>query len=743
MEQNQISCGPVYEQLPPLSAKYQWFVAQSPEADKDDTGDQFFYNIHEPLSYYRCRIPELLGKRIRGSFHGWLILSNDNMWSLWNPVSSKIICLPPLILKDGESAFIKECCLSLPPEDPKSILLLTRTDKPTFVFCRLVHKRKRLGWIEMSYDKQLKRLSRDGCLLHSLSCCNGKVYAVCQENCITPLVIEIDIVVKAGEVVIELLLFAVCPLSLKHCGYDYMYFLRGSNTELFCIIIAFNYCVETYDTTFSFVTLHKVDMSCINWAGLEGLKKWDISGIEPEGLEQEDDDKLYRSMEIWEEMEDLKDANFFVDLARDNSVAYSRAIASEFGGNIHIRSKMGKIIYSYNLNDGTILLNSMMPSPVLPASYVSVWECRLAGDYAKSKQGVEDKDRAIVVRLVTDDDVELNESQLLDLPLGVLEMIMKFCVGLEYLNFRATCKRCHLEAPVLQWRDEKALKRLQNYSLLSPWLMVVDKNRGTVTFEDPLSGYKYFMKSLPDQIDDAICYSGYGWLLFYGDYGLEFCNPFTNAVHDLPEVQPGFRFYWLCFSAPPTSPDCMVVGFGIEGIYIHFVGGEKSWRLVNLYALFADGELHVFKNLAQEDFSWEQDVVKAPRSWCRYPVEYFLTKCDQHLLLVFVDQFGESVEVFKLNDLKNEWEKTNGIGRHMIYISDSACLCRKAEVSEMENKIFFARLYNKNGKVVFYSLETGMYHTFNAKNIEESFVDFVGTKHYPFYHHAWIEPSWS
>nr|GEX51918.1 hypothetical protein CTI12_AA345250 [Tanacetum cinerariifolium] len=112
---------------------------------------------------------------------------------------------------------------------------------------------------------------------------------------------------------------------------------------------------------------------------------------------------------------------------------------------------------------------------------------------------------------------------------------MKFCIGLEYLNFRTTCKSCHLAAPVLQWTSEAALKRLQNYSLLSPWLMAVDKKRDTVTFEDPLY-----------------------------DQGL--------------------------------------------------------------YALCDDGELYV---LAQDDFSWKQDVVEALRSCCRYPVEYFLSKCDR------------------------------------------------------------------------------------------------------------------
>ncbi|GJY49262.1 flap endonuclease GEN-like 1 protein [Tanacetum coccineum] len=43
---------------------------------------------------------------------------------------------------------------------------------------------------------------------------------------------------------------------------------------------------------------------------------------------KEDKNTLYRSRRLWEEMEDLKDANFFVELARDNSVVYSPTIAS-------------------------------------------------------------------------------------------------------------------------------------------------------------------------------------------------------------------------------------------------------------------------------------------------------------------------------------------------------------------------------------------------------------------------------
>ncbi|GJS63163.1 hypothetical protein Tco_0677727 [Tanacetum coccineum] len=209
---------------------------------------------------------------------------------------------------------------------------------------------------------------------------------------------------KDGEVVIKLMLFAGRPDPPSHRGSKRKFFLRGSNTELFCVII--------------------------------GLKRLDLTGKTPEEMEEEKfNDILDMSSEIWEQMEDLKDANFFVDLARDNSVAYSPAVASESG----------------------VKYTSVRSIPFVAQGW-------LAADYAKAKKEVEDQDCEIVVRQISDDDVEHNELQLLDLPLGDLEMIMEFCIGLEYLNFCATCKRCHLAAPVLQWRGEATLKRLENYS---------------------------------------------------------------------------------------------------------------------------------------------------------------------------------------------------------------------------------------------------------------------------------------
>nr|XP_043617996.1 F-box protein At4g00893-like [Erigeron canadensis] len=234
------------------------------------------------------------------------------------------------------------------------------------------------------------------------------------------------------------------------------------------------------------------------------------------------------------------------------------------------------------------------------------------------------KEDEMAVALITDDMVEVSKSRLHDIPFDVLQMIMKFCVGVEYMNFRATCKRCHPAAPLVQWRSKT---ELQNYSLVSPWLMVIDKNRGIITFTDPLLGNNYFMKNLQVSIyDDSYC-SRFGWLLFKtSEYCLAFFNPFTNDRLELPEAD--YQFRHVSFSAPPTSTDCMVVGFTKVRVYVHFVSREATWQRINLgdshphfvrfpsfygrdlYGLCDDGELAVFKNLGGEDFSWNpQEIV--------------------------------------------------------------------------------------------------------------------------------------
>nr|GEU49536.1 cation/H+ exchanger, cation/H+ exchanger, CPA1 family [Tanacetum cinerariifolium] len=360
-------------------------------------------------------------------------------------------------------------------------------------------------------------------------------------------VIQVDILVKDKDVLIKFLLLGSDPCT--------------SRVYLFKLDIT---SVKPEDME----KFKEVDMSCKSWHDLE-----DFSDV-------------LASMYLWEQLFDLKDGIFFVDLTRDNLTCYIPGIVSEPGGYIHIRDRMDNILYSYHVKEDTI-----SPSLVLPTSNVSVWECRFEDDHGGAKCTPDSKQEKsqIVVRKESDNEIGLNEWNLLNLPFDILELIMEHCGSVEYLNFRATCKRCEAAAPLIQQSNKTSLMRLQTHSFVSPWLMVVDINQGIITFTDPMLGDNYFMKNLHVSIPhQKILCSRFGWLFFFS-FDLQlfvFYNPFTRDLRKLPD--PGYAFDAACFSAPPISPDCMVAGFDSIGderlVLIHYVARESSWRTIRVGA---------------------------------------------------------------------------------------------------------------------------------------------------------------
>jgi hypothetical protein len=79
------------------------------------------------------------------------------------------------------------------------------------------------------------------------------------------------------------------------------------------------------------------------------------------------------------------------------------------------------------------------------------------------------------------------------------------------------------------------------------------------------------------------------------------------------------------------------------------------------------------------------------------------------------------------------WMKVDSLKNHMLFVGKTS-FSAVANISGMENKIYFNKLYGQS--VVFYSLETNNYHTFENAEV----VNF---------HHAreqlnsiWIQPRW-
>nr|GFB74228.1 hypothetical protein [Tanacetum cinerariifolium] len=247
---------------------------------------------------------------------------------------------------------MRECCLSAPPEDPNSVLLLNRTAKNNFVFCRLgidsscrdACNRQELRWTNATYANQIKILTNDdGDTLHSLTCCNGKVYAYIKlsgSRRPTLLIVEVNIMIndceskKRSEAVITLLpILYVSPFLFTACGCLSL-FLKGSSTELFLVVLG---------STDNGITV-----------GAVKLLKLDMNNM------------------TCEEIEDLKDTVLSVELNFGSPTFYSPAIASsEFGGYIQILAHNKKIIYSYHVKDKTISFSSI--PCVARTNHVSVW----------------------------------------------------------------------------------------------------------------------------------------------------------------------------------------------------------------------------------------------------------------------------------------------------------------------------------------------------------------------------------
>lgn len=310
---------------------YPWLVSY------DNTG-QIFTNI-QTHEHYHCQIPELLNRTILGYFHGWLILSNHpNHFTLWNPTTFNFIDLPNFKQKVQKKVCgdVLYACLSLPPEDPNSIVLLFTRTKYRILFCVLADKRRK--WVVMSYAKQLAaddyyRLNNNPVCCNPV-CCNGKVYAtIFRRIVLLDIVVKHQDVKKKREVVINL----VKVVDLPFIPLCYFYLTAGSHNDLFTVLEV----VREYDFT-RFLSLH--------------LYKLNFDNL------------------VWEEIKSFKGHVVFLDF-KNRSLTSGPAAEPNSGSYIHlIRNDK---LYSYNVEDKTASLYSI-PCPnlargLLPLGHTSVW----------------------------------------------------------------------------------------------------------------------------------------------------------------------------------------------------------------------------------------------------------------------------------------------------------------------------------------------------------------------------------
>jgi hypothetical protein len=342
----------------------------------------------------------------------------------------------------------------------------------------------------------------------------------------------------------------------------------------------------------------------------------------------------------------------------------------------------------------------------------------------------------------------------------MVKAIAKCLNVFDYLHLRAINRHFRREAPPLveiEWRS-----RFDHLSMIP--LFVLSYKDNVFTFVHPKQGLKCkYTISFPPQPqvntdDEIICHSKDGWLLLAFRHSSFFFNPFTKQVLPLAHGSNATVFtHCVGFSHPPTSSECATIEcMGILS-FLTFLGGERipfiyegddfnKFPLYNrspvffngsFYYLSVEGKLGVIQVRQHvgngNGLIWK--VLEEPQAPLTNYFNSFLVECDGNLLSVFEveGQFQNWVHVYKLEEPTMTWIKVESLENHMLFVSSNASFSTVATIPRMENKIYFPRLYGQS--IVFYSLETNNYHTF-----ENEVLNFHHVREQ--LNSSWIQPRW-
>ncbi|KAL3641161.1 hypothetical protein CASFOL_016129 [Castilleja foliolosa] len=235
--------------------------------------------------------------------------------------------------------------------------------------------------------------------------------------------------------------------------------------------------------------------------------------------------------------------------------------------------------------------------------------------------------------------------------------------------------------------------------------------------------------------------SNFGWLLMSRvDNTLFFFDPFNNRKIELP-CKLSYGYTAFCFSHPPTSPDCVVVGFATiyEGdraivkicVLTH---GSDAWEEIKykhpkikffvsrgapvfhrgfVYLLDVRGNVATFdikihgcksawavNNKCLKDYRYNREIK-----------EHFLFKIrgEEDLFSVMLVNEERNVKMYRLSEPNMKWKFEKDIRNKVLHLSHYSSSGDTAHLKCMANRIYFPRFHADSS--VYYSLATGMYHS--------------------------------
>ncbi|KAF7116712.1 hypothetical protein RHSIM_RhsimUnG0017800 [Rhododendron simsii] len=342
----------------------------------------------------------------------------------------------------------------------------------------------------------------------------------------------------------------------------------------------------------------------------------------------------------------------------------------------------------------------------------------------------------------------------MDLQIEIIQCISSF--RRDYRNLRDVCRSWRSLVPPLRWiPDSKAIRY--------PWLVSFQIEDGIFNFYDPTSEFTYEMNT--EASNPRILSSCGGWLLLVeGERSIYMLEPFRKMRIDLPLLPQHFNILnGHVFKISKTTKSCHFTRIyrtpsGQLG-FLKFLSERAAWtrystndrsflpswnNLVSLhgyvYCLDYRGKLGRFQrvgNITEWVILNESQTLCFPsKLWQSFLV---LVSFTNKLMAVFVGESGGWVHVVNFNFTTRKWQLVDGLGNLVLFVGRTS-IAVEAEEDRLRNKIFFPVFKKADGNsIIFYSLESGRFHSFGSEN---SCLDFHDWKDFKFlFNSTWIQPK--
>ncbi|XP_074294749.1 uncharacterized protein LOC141622634 [Silene latifolia] len=700
-----------------------WLLAGLLE-NKDDAKldqKQTFFTINDNNSTVK-KIVELQGKSIIASVMGWFILrdlENSTIYTLWNPITRNSILLPELLDSPAETEHVT-CIFTSPPnyyedgfDTAKCVLLLFC--KGLVFFCRPMNEDCKWVKQRLEHDSDIVRISQ-GVTLN-----DGVIYAYA------------NLFNDNEEDGSFHTVFARLKVGLNSVGFEVL--------SLKCPLSKIVYKMFTREI--SYLVEVCGDLYAVNviprQLDLENVKGYDIVRAFVW--------KLDLSKMEWIQVESLGDRAFLVGHSCSTWCWADTCRGRIEGDCIYEVSTGSDTIHQYRLQDNSY---TFLPSHAnfRNSSYGPIWfmphdRTRLTSLEKTIVEKIQDIHLVEKTKYVEELEVmnrEIPTSLLLELPLDVVTSIADRMHWFDCMNFRATCKKMHSEISKPKWKANSSL----------PLFMFLKNSEGICELWDPIyQNNGTITKKLPylPSIVSTVEFCKDDWLLLRSHEGcyLQYLNLFTGEKGEYPteSLAPGLSSFVL--STSPISPDCVTAGIGSMGYVDVSVlqAGHVEWETFQIdmqgavgfqannnsspkyhngafYFLDESGNLAVLK-LIDEGFGWS--IFKGPLqendSRSRNLSECYIAELDGQLIYVFIQDLGSKVQVYKFDMNKKLWVEVKCLGDFMLFVSSASSFSVAAKESSMRNRIYLPKRIGN--EMVFYSLDTGKYHTSSSKDTYEKF----------------------